>query len=40
MPNDELTPVFNIRGANNILEFSSNSKTYNDGQFSEIPVWI
>lgn len=70
MPNNELTPVFNIRGANNIYEFANNptllkqglrmSKIedknkisysfssenkenylkYNDGQFSEIPVYI
>ena len=46
MPNNELTPVFNIRGANNICEYKgypglSNDifGEYNDGQFSEIPVW-
>lgn len=53
MPNNELTPVFNIRGANNIYEFGKfpkqNQQTeqdqqteekYNDGQFSEIPVYL
>jgi hypothetical protein len=52
MPNDELTPVFNIRGANNITEFGYEGSEllistengvvpckYNDGKFSEIPVW-
>ena len=49
MPNNELTPVFNIRGANNIFEFGQNpligkdgSKNlgYNDGQYTEIPIYI
>ena len=45
MPNNELSPVFNIRGANNIYNFGGrniegNHSLYNDGQFSEFPVWI
>ena len=45
MPNNELSPVFNIRGANNIYNFNErniagNHSLYNDGQFSEFPVWI
>ena len=53
MPNNELTPVFNIRGANNISEFGqlglkytidenkiSCNLGYNDGQYTEIPVYI
>lgn len=44
MPNNELSPVFNIRGANNIQEYNeditkTNDSKYNDGQFSNIPVW-
>ena len=44
MPNNELSPVFNIRGANNIQEYTedltkTNDSKYNDGQFSNIPVW-
>ena len=44
MPNNELSPVFNIRGANNIQEYTedttkTNDSKYNDGQFSKIPVW-
>jgi hypothetical protein len=36
MPNNELTPVFNIRGANDISEFGArtgltHSGKYNDG---------
>ena len=57
MPNNELSPVFNIRGANNIYDFggrhiegnhplydfggrNTEQSLYNDGQFSEFPVWI
>ena len=45
MPNNELSPVFNIRGANNIYDFNGRNikgdhSLYNDGQFSEFPVWI
>ena len=52
LPNNELTPVFNIRGANNIQEYgiySSDANSpyyveekgkYNDGQFSNIPVYL
>ena len=45
MPNNELSPVFNIRGANNIYNFNKRNikgdhSLYNDGQFSEFPVWI
>ena len=45
MPNNELSPVFNIRGANNIFDFGGRNiegkhSLYNDGQFSEFPVWI
>ena len=45
MPNNELSPVFNIRGANNIYNFGGRNiegdhSLYNDGQFSEFPVWI
>ena len=45
MPNNELSPVFNIRGANNIFDFGGRNlegehPLYNDGQFSEFPVWI
>ena len=57
MPNNELSPVFNIRGANNIQEYIPKKNTsgttpgttpggkedigeYNDGQFSDIKVWI
>lgn len=45
MPNNELSPVFNIRGANNIYNFNERNikgehSLYNDGQFSEFPVWI
>ena len=47
MPNNELSPVFNIRGANSICEYKGHPSLdgsdkfgeYNDGQFSEIPVW-
>ena len=37
MPNNELTPVFNIRGGVNIQECSKTS--YKDGQFSNCPVY-
>ena len=37
MPNNELTPVFNIRGGVNIQECSVDS--YQDGQFSDCPVY-
>ena len=53
MPNNELSPVFNIRGANNIQEYIPKKNTsgttpegkkdigeYNDGQFSDIKVWV
>ena len=45
MPNNELSPVFNIRGANNIYDFGGRNiegkhSLYNDGQFSEFPVWV
>jgi len=46
MPNNELTPVFNIRGANNIFAYGEYpgmenvEDGYNDGQFSEIPVYV
>ena len=45
MPNNELSPVFNIRGANNIYNFGERNiegdhPLYNDGQFSEFPVWV
>lgn len=69
MPNNELSPVFNIRGANNIQEYTPKKNTsgnntgtgsgntpgttpnttpegkkdigeYNDGQFSNIKVWV
>jgi hypothetical protein len=44
MPNNELSPVFNIRGANNIMAYGGYGVSdvfgkYNDGQYSEIPVW-
>jgi hypothetical protein len=44
MPNDELTPVFNIRGADNIFEFGGlniegEHTPYNDGQFTNVPVY-
>ena len=41
MPNNELTPVFNIRGAFNVEEFGTDVYgKYNDGQYSNIPVFI
>jgi hypothetical protein len=45
MPNNQLTPVFNIRGANDIFEFgkypggTTKINEFNDGQFTHIPVY-
>lgn len=38
MPNNELSPVFNIRGGSDIKEFQ-DLNYHNDGQFSDIPVF-
>jgi hypothetical protein len=38
MPNNELSPVFNIRGGSDIREFQ-DLNYHNDGQFSDIPVF-
>lgn len=39
LPNNELSPVFNIRGGCRIKPFSDSEDTINDGQFSDIPIW-
>ena len=48
LPNNELTPVFNVRGADNIFAYRNNpltqmpqndEDTFDDGQFTKFPVY-